>query len=104
MKEIYKKQIIDKVIDDSFIWEYQNSIEKVKEDINRFESLGATHVNIEMQSDWDGGTYILFSAVEKRIENDEEFEYRKNYAKNAKKVIEERELSLLKSLKEKYEK
>ena len=91
-------------VDDSFTWEYQNSIEKIKEDINRFESLGATHVNIEMESDGYGDTYILFSAVEKRLENDEEFKSRKNYAKNAKKAIEEREISLLKSLKEKYEK
>lgn len=104
MTVIHKKQIIDKVVEISFDWEYQTSIEDMKEDIKRIELLGATHININMESDGYGDKYLLFSSVEKRLENDEEFKSRKDYAKNAQKSIEEREISLLKSLKEKYEK
>ena len=88
----------------SFIdWEYRVEISKLKSDIEELEKLGATHVDIDTETDYD--TPILsINAYSRREETDIEYETRINEEQKVKDSFEKKELEYLEKLKAKYEK
>ena len=71
---------------------------EIKEDLDRVEKLGATHIKIDYGEMWDA-PYCDITAVEQRLETDEECQERNNKLKKYKKQDEDKELRELKRLK-----
>lgn len=84
-------------------WTYGVSIEKIREDLNEIEKLGATEINIEPYKA-DGSSGVDIDAVAERLGTDKEFEVRKNKMKNHLDRILEAELKTYEKLKLKFEK
>ena len=56
-------------------WEYDNTIDSIRKDLDEMEKLGVTHVNIEADVCYDSAT-ILFTPLCERMENDADFALR----------------------------
>lgn len=86
-----KKEIIEINIEEYLSWTYGVKISKIREDLDRLEKLGATDINIEYGEMWDT-SYCDITAVEQRLETDEECQERTNKLNKYKKQDEAREL------------
>ena len=95
-----KKTILE-IIDYPFDWEFGTKIEDVKDDIEKMEDLGATHIEIEMFEKW-GDTYIKFIAYKRRFETDEEEQKRELNELMLKEAKEKEEFELYKKLHQKF--
>ena len=84
-------------------WKYGVEISKLKYDIEDLEKLGATHVDIDTETDYDG-PILSINAYSKREETDSEYETRINEEQKIKDSFEKKELEYLEKLKAKYEK
>lgn len=88
-------------IDFHFDWTYGVEIKKIKEDLDKLESLGATDIDIEVEENYGSHT-VSISAFCIRLETDEEAKTRIKEEKNRKELIKNKELELLAQLKLKY--
>ena len=87
----------------SFIdWEYRVEISKLKSDIEELEKLGATHVDIRAETDYND-SILNINAFSRREETDNEYEIRINEEQKIKDSFEKQELEYLEKLKSKYE-
>ena len=85
-------------------WYGGGSIEEIKRDIEKLESLGATHIEIDADSDGYGGAYVSITAKSCRLETEEEVEIRVKKENEQAEKRKAYELAQLALLKEKYEK
>lgn len=103
MKKITKVEKIDKCLGWTFGWTHGVPLSKIKEDIEKLEKQGITHINIKL-ADYRGNQCISIETEIQRLETDEEFEERCNIEKAKWKKIEDRELAEFERLKKKFEK
>jgi len=96
-----EKQEQDFKLEYSLDWTYGIEISELKKDIEELEKLGATHVNIEHGVSYDC-SYVRIYAICRRIETDEEFEFRKKEFEAHQEQNRQRELKQLAQLKSKY--
>ncbi len=85
-----------------FDWVYGIAISKLKEDIAELEKLGATHIDIETESNY-GDYSIRVEGICERLETDEECEARVAEMQARQEGQKRRELAFLEQLKKKYE-
>jgi hypothetical protein len=79
-------------------WKYNVEINKIREDLDKLEKLGVTHIEI---TEWDDSVSIV--AVQERLETDEEYKKRRDEAETREIQRMEQERELYQSLKAKYE-
>jgi len=96
------KQIRSFKIDHELEWTYGVEIKKIKEDLIELEKLGATHINIEAESGYEGSCFVSIEVFTERLETDSEFESRINKEKRMRDEMEQRERAEWQKLKEKY--
>lgn len=78
-------------------------IEVFEEMLIRFKKLGASHIDIIVDKDWDGDVNIIqYQPYKCYMETDEQLKTRKKREEERKTLLENRELAELKRLKEKY--
>lgn len=82
-------------------WTYGVTIAQIREDLDKFEKLGVTEINIESEEEY-GSAYVKIEAIVERLETDEEFNIRNEKEKKRKLDIEAMELAQLSRLKAKY--
>lgn len=85
----------------SFDWTYGVSINKIREDLDAVEKLGATHIDIEHGIDYDC-SYIEIESISERIETNDELQERINEFNKRQEMVKQRELAQLESIKAKY--
>ena len=78
-------------------------LSQIKDDIEKLEKQGITHINIELANYYDNSQYISIETVIQRLETDEELEERVNIEKAKWKKIEDREFFEFLRLKNKFE-
>jgi hypothetical protein len=100
---IMEKKIIDAVIEYDLLWEDTVPINKIREDLDIIEKLGATHVNIVSYS-LHGDETLDIAAINKRLETDVEYNSRIHIHNKKQEDIEKAELRQLEKLKAKYHK
>ena len=98
MDKIVRNFEIEKDLD----WTYGIEIKRLREELDRLEKKGATHINIEPYSEFDV-PYADISAYANRIETDEEFKGRIEKEQARQKARAERGIEQLKKLQEKYQ-
>lgn len=98
-----EKRNIEIKIQEYLSWTYGVKISQIREDLDRVEKLGATHINIEYGEAYDT-SYCDITAVQVRIETDEECQERIKKDLLYKQRAITRDLEDLKRLKLKYEK
>ena len=98
MEKITKVEKVDNCLE----WTYGVPLSQIKDDIEKLEKKGITHINIEL-SDYYGSQCISIETEIQRLETDEEFEERNNIEKKKLKIIEARELAEFERLKKKFE-
>ena len=96
------KQNKEEIIPYNFDWAYGISIQKIREDLDVLEKLGATDINISYGENY-GSVYLDIEAVKTRLETDEEIEKRLKYIKKLKQQEELKEIRELERLKAKYQ-
>jgi hypothetical protein len=99
MEKITKVEKIDNCLE----WTWGVPLSQIKDDIEKLEKQGITHINIEISDNY-GSQYISIETEIQRLETDEEFEERVNIEKAKLKIIEARELAEFERLKKKFEK
>ena len=82
-------------------WAYGIEISQIRKDLDALEALGATHVDIEVNSYYDSHS-ISIEAFAERLETDEEFTLRMEQIAERDNLIKERELAELERLQAKY--
>lgn len=98
MKKIIRKFKIDYKLD----WTYGIEINKLREDLDAIEKLGATHIEIEPGVSFDC-PFVDIDAYSERIESDEEYNARIDEETKRQEAIKRSELEILQKLKSKYE-
>ena len=88
-------------VDYSLDWEYGVEISKLRADLDAIEALGATHVEIESNINYDC-SYVTIEPVSEHLETDEEFKERVEEVEKMQSEIKRRELEQLEKLKSKY--
>lgn len=89
LEELKKYAVVHKKIDWYCDWYYaQKSLQDIRAEIDRLESLGVTHIEFDYDADF-GESSLSFKAFQIRHETDEEFEIRKR--KQLEKIQEEKE-------------
>jgi hypothetical protein len=97
-----EKRVIEQYVPTQLVWEKKHAIETVEKELNRLKSLSATHIEFDSYIEF-GDPTLEVTASYQGEETDEQYNERVNGASIAEKIMEERELALLKKLKEKYE-
>jgi len=82
-------------------WTYGVEISQIKKDIEELEKLGATHVEIDIESG-HGDSYIEIKAFSHRLETDDEYQQRIDEQNKRQEDMKRRELEQLEKLKSKY--
>ena len=70
-----RKRIKDFAVDFKIKWKYATEIKKMREDLDALEALGATHVHLEPDIDYDCPTLNIY-AISRRMETDEDVKAR----------------------------
>ncbi len=96
-----KKEVRRFNTDYSLGWGGRVEISKLKEDLNKLEKLGATHVEIQPYEEY-GVPDVKIEAYCVRIETDEEFEKRKKEVEEKEEWVRQKDLKKLAELKAKY--
>ena len=99
MEKITKVEKVDNCLE----WTYGVPLSQIKDDIEKLEKQGITHINIEIV-DYYENQHISIETEIQRLETDEEFEERSNKENAKLKIIEARELAEFERLKKKFEK
>lgn len=86
----------------NFEWEGTIEIEKMIDDLNAVKALGASHINMGVDTSMDS-TEFWVEALTRREETDEEYEKREAKMNRVKEFTRKQELELLANLKLKYE-
>lgn len=97
-----EKQIIRVPVDYSLNWTYGVDIKTIREDLDAVEKLGATGIEIETESGYEGSCSTYIVAIIERLETDEEFNARVEKYRIYEKETKLIELAHLQKLKEKY--
>jgi len=84
-------------------WAYGITLEQIKKDISELEALGATHIDIDANGTGYGDCRVSITVYAQRLETNEEAKERVKKEKEYKESQKERDLLMLKALKEKYE-
>lgn len=90
---------IEVTVDCVFDWSYDTEISQIRKDLDAFEELGATHIEI-YSADY---SRLSMNSKYTRLETDEEFTTRINKYKSQEKIQRAKDLEQLRKLKEKYE-
>lgn len=98
-----EKEIRKFKVDYSLEWMGVIEIIKIRQDLDEIEKLGATHVEIASDIEYDS-PYTIIEAVSERIETDEECLERVQMRNQREEEIQQRELDQLEKLKLKYNK
>lgn len=103
MEKIKKKFKVDYVL----AWTYGIEINKLREDLDALEKLGATHIdiepyNVDVYEPYNDCAYVDIEAKCERFETDQEFENRVAQLKSLEQTTKNRELEQLEKLKLKY--
>tara|TARA_R110000850_G_scaffold203282_1_gene329630 strand:- start:184 stop:483 length:300 start_codon:yes stop_codon:yes gene_type:complete len=96
-----KKEVRRFSVEFDFDWADGVEISKIREDLDSLEKLGATHVEIESQTNFDY-SFSTFDSYVDREETDEECLSRVKDSEVREYVIKQRELEQLKKLQAKY--
>lgn len=99
MEKITKVEKVNNCLE----WTYGVPLSQIKEDIDKLEKQGITHINIEIADNYES-QYISIETEIQRLETDGEFDERVNIEKKKLKIIEARELAEFERLKKKFEK
>lgn len=99
MEKITRNFTVEKDLD----WTYGIEIKALREDLDRLEKAGATHIEIEPYEEY-GSAYVEIKAYANREETDEECKLRLDKEQARKDDIARRELEQLRKLQEKYKK
>ena len=78
MEKITKVEKVDNCLE----WTYGVPLSQIKEDIEKLEKQGITHINIEL-ADYYGNQCISIETEIQRLETDEEIEERSNIEKRS---------------------
>lgn len=97
-----KKQVKKIYVDFNFNWDCGIEISKLRADLDELEKLGATHIDMEANINWDCPELNIKAKYE-RLETDQEFEERVNKIKQQEVIRKHIELNELDRLKKKYE-
>lgn len=89
------KQFRNFEIENQLDWCYGISILKLRDELDRLEKLGATHIEIEPYDDY-ASPYVIINAYVNRLETDEE------YSDRISKENFDKEMQQLRELQEKY--
>ena len=96
-----EKRIISSSVDFYLDWTYGVAISKIRKDLDALEALGATRVDIGLDTGY-GDPSISIEAFSERLETDGEFRLRMEKIAMNYELIEKRELAELNRLKAKY--
>ena len=96
-----EKQIRRFEVPFNFNWTYGVSIEKMREDLDALEKLGAKEILIEAGQDYDY-PFVTLEAYVERLETDEELEERLREDGLRRDLIKQRELEHFEKIKLKY--
>ena len=83
-------------------WLYGVEITQMIKDLKGLQEEGATHVDLEVYEGY-GEAYLDIEPYARRLETNEEFDYRVKCERDLEQRAIERELRTLESLKKKYE-
>jgi hypothetical protein len=97
-----KKRIVEQYVTTQLLWEDKHTIETVEKELNRLKSLSATHIEFDSYIEF-GDPTLEVTASYQGEETDEQYNDRLDYISLCEKERIERDLALLKNLKEKYE-
>lgn len=95
------KQFRNFEIENQLDWCYGISILKLRDDLDRLEKLGATHIEIVPYDDY-GSPYVRVNAYANRLETNEEYSARISKENFDKEMIQLKEMQQLRELQEKY--
>lgn len=98
-----EKQTIKIPLEIVLDWAYSIEINKLKQDLDEAEKLGATHINIQTYVNYNNYPYSTIKAIIQRLETDEEFNQRIIKENLYKTKCKKEELKQLAALKAKYE-
>ena len=90
---------IEVTVDYVFDWSYDTEISQIRKDLDAFEELGATHIEIYSAE----YSRLNMNSKYTRLETDEEFITRIDKYKSQEEIQRVKDLDQLKKLKEKYE-
>ena len=85
----------------SIDWENNNSIAKIRADLDELEKLGATHITFEHYISYEC-SQLEIKAYSVRLETDEEYNERIEAQNKKLEEIKQKELQQLQKLKDKY--
>lgn len=88
----------------SLAWDGTSTISKLREDLDAIEKLGANSVEIGIDWEYDGESYLKITPIEIRPETKEERRHRLNRDKRLEDDLNKRALELFQKLKLKFEK
>lgn len=100
MRKVYVRNKIKFSLD----WDGTSTISKLREDLDAIEKLGETSVEIGIDWEYDGESYLKITPIEIRPETKEERRDRLNKAKRLQEDRDKRDLELFKKLKLKFDK
>lgn len=84
-------------------WENETEIKYIRHQLDVIENLGATHVLIEIDDDYEGSYYFKIYPIYIRNETDEEYSKRILEENKKAELIKQLELKQLEYLKNKYD-
>jgi hypothetical protein len=90
----------DFIIESDMYWD-RIPINKLREELDRLEEIGTTHIEIEVKVEWDTPILDIW-AIQNRLETEQECNERLSKEKEKNERIEKREREQLRKLQEKY--
>lgn len=97
-----EKQTKVEKVDNCLEWTDGVPLSQIKEDIEKLEKQGITHINIELVGYYENQCISIKTEIQ-RLETEREFDERVNIEKKKLKIIEARELAEFERLKKKFE-
>lgn len=85
-------------------WSYSVTIEKMKDDLERLEELGATSIEISIDYGYDDDPSLSIQASRQRLETDDEYNRRIKIEEERLEEAKKRDLAQLEYLQKKYKK
>lgn len=95
------REVIDFDVDYVLDWTYEVSIDDIRKDLDKLEQLGATHIEINSELEYDSA-YTSIKAISRRLETDEELNKRQDFFNRQKEQQRKEDLAIIQRLKEKH--
>jgi HD superfamily phosphodiesterase len=97
-----KKKIINAYLFSVDDWKHQiTPIEKIRKDLDKYEKIGATHIEIDERAEY-GDTYFYINVLQERLETDDECLERITEYEKAQAQIKAWDLTIFNEIKRKY--